>query len=256
MNLTTLDNVLWAAGFIGHVALLLVLLLRGRWREFPVFTSLIAYHVGVTTLLFFTHRYGSYQAYKNAYWTAAVGDFILQVALIYEIARIVLRPTGSWIADTRKTFLFWGALGVLIAFGAAETVTPATGSLFSKLEIRGVVFTSLLICELFFAMITAANRLGLQWRSHVMALGQGLTVWAMFALASDVAHIAFGWNRNFATLDYARMCFYLGALLFWTVSFWLPEQKRAPLSADMQKYLLAAHTRVQYDLERLTASRK
>jgi len=38
MHFTTLDNVLWAAGFIGNVALLCVLLLRRRWRTFPVFT--------------------------------------------------------------------------------------------------------------------------------------------------------------------------------------------------------------------------
>ena len=35
MNLGVLDNILWAAGFIGHAALLLVLLLRRRWRQFP-----------------------------------------------------------------------------------------------------------------------------------------------------------------------------------------------------------------------------
>lgn len=256
MNLTTLDNVLWAAGFIGHVALLFVMVQRGRWREFPVFTSLIAYHVGVTVVLFYAYRYFDKQGYGHAYWTAAVGDFLFQVALIYEIARIVLRPTGSWVMDARKAFLFWGALGIFVAFGVALTVTPATGSVMSKLEVRGIVFTSLLTCELFLAMITAANRLGLQWRSHVMALGQGLTVWALFALISDAAHIALGWNRNFRVLDDARMFFYLGALLFWIVSFWLPEQKRAPLSPDMQKYLVAAQTNVQYDLERLADSRK
>ena len=35
MTLTTLDNVLWAAGFIGHVALFLVLVVRGRIKNIP-----------------------------------------------------------------------------------------------------------------------------------------------------------------------------------------------------------------------------
>ena len=48
MGLTVLDNALWVAGFVGHVALLAVLLVRSRWRNFPVFTSLIAYQAAVT----------------------------------------------------------------------------------------------------------------------------------------------------------------------------------------------------------------
>jgi len=63
MGLTILDNALWVAGFVGHVALLAVLLVRSRWRNFPVFTSLIAYQAAVTVTLFLVSRYGSRQAY-------------------------------------------------------------------------------------------------------------------------------------------------------------------------------------------------
>ena len=36
------DNaLLWAAGFIGHIALMLVLIIRKRWRDFPVFTAFV-----------------------------------------------------------------------------------------------------------------------------------------------------------------------------------------------------------------------
>ena len=41
MPLTNLDLLLWVAGFLGHLALLLILLLRRRVRMFPVFTTLI-----------------------------------------------------------------------------------------------------------------------------------------------------------------------------------------------------------------------
>lgn len=256
MNFTIMDNLFWAAGFIGHVALLSILVLRGRWRTFPVFTSLIAYQAMVTVVLFSASRLGGENAYDGVYWTAAAGSFGFQLGMIYEIARIVLRPTGSWVRDARRSFLLWSGLGVLVALGAAWAVTPAASSSLSTLEVRGVLFTSLLTCEVFLAMSAAANRLGLLWRSHVMALGQGLTVWALIALMSDAAHIALGWNRDFAVLDYIRMLFYLGALGFWIVAFWLPERKRAPLSSDMREYLVALHSRVQYDLERLAASKK
>ncbi len=256
MNLTILDNVFWAAGFIGHVALLSVLVLRGRWRNFPVFTSLIGYHALVTVALFLILRFGNRHAYSITYWAAAIGSFAFQLGLIYEIASIVLRPTGTWVRDAKKPFLLWSGLAILIAFCAAWTVTPAASSSLSTLEVRGVLFTSLLICEVFLAISAAANRLGLQWRSHVMALGQGLTVWALVALMSDAAHIALGWNQDFVVLDYVRMFFYLGALAFWMAAFWRPERERAPLSPDMREYLVALHSRVQYDLDRLAASKK
>ena len=98
-------------------------------------------------------------------------------------------------------------------------------------------------------MIVSANRLGLQWRSHVVALSQGLTFWALLTLGSNVLHVLAGWQRDFTLYDRIRGFAYLGALVFWTVSFWLPETRRAPISSEMEAYLLALHRRVQYDLD-------
>lgn len=254
MKIAGLDELLWAAGFIGHVALFLVLMFRGRWRAFPVFTSLIGYQALVTAVLFVTYRIGTRHAYVDVYWTTAAGDFLFQLALIYEIASAVLRPTGTWVADARKTFLLGSGAGILVALVTALMVTPAASSLLSTLEARGAFFTSLLICELFLAMIASANRLGLQWRSHVVALGQGLTVWAIMALISDAAN-SFGWIPGFLLRDHIRMFFYLGALVYWMGAFWLPERERAPLSPEMRNYLVALHSRVQYDLERSSSSK-
>jgi hypothetical protein len=41
MDISLLDRALWIAGFFGHAILLLVLIVRERWRTFPVFTALI-----------------------------------------------------------------------------------------------------------------------------------------------------------------------------------------------------------------------
>src|SRR5882762_3959874 len=114
MQLTVLDNVLWAASFIGHVALLCILMLRKRWRAFPVFTLYNAYHVIQTAVLFLVYHYGSRHAYGKSYWALAVGAFIFQLGWIYEIAKDVLRPTGTWIRDARAQFLLWSGLGILL----------------------------------------------------------------------------------------------------------------------------------------------
>jgi hypothetical protein len=250
-SVAALDNIFWAAGFLGHLVLLVVLLIRRRVREFPVFTSFIAYVTMRTVVLFLIWRYGSVYAYKLGYWVLSPGDYAFQIAIIFEIGRNVLRPTGTWVQDARMGFLLWSAVGTLIAVCLSLAITPPEAKGFDLWMARVTVFTSLLTCATFLAMSAAANRLGLIWRSHVMALGQGLTVWALFALFGDLVHLAVGWRPDFVLFDRFRMLAYLGAVLFWTIAFWLPERKRAPLSVDMQNYLLALHQKVQSDLERI-----
>ncbi len=249
MTSPSLSNVLWAAGFFGHIALLTVLTFRQRTRKFPVFTAFIAFHVLMTSLLFLVSRSGSHHGYFLAYWSTAFLDYLFQIALIFEIARIVLRPTGTWVSDARRSFLLAGSLGLMLAAVVAFGLGSPNAKGLDLFEERVTLFTSLLTCELFAAMIMTANRLGLQWRSHVIALGQGLTLWALLNLGSDVLHVLAGWQRDFSLYDGIREFAYLGALLFWIVSFWLPEAERAPLSPNMEAYLLALHRRVQYDLD-------
>ncbi len=250
MNSASLENFLWAASFVGHAALLIVLLVRRRWRGTPVFTAAICYQLLESALLFVLSRHAAAHTYYVAYWTLAVGDYGLQVALIFELARIVLRPVGMWVRDARRGFLAWSAAGTLLAAGLAMTVAPPAMKGVDLWDARALVFTSLLTCELFLAMSASANRLGLAWRSHVMAIGQGLTVWAAIALLGDLGHVVLGPGKSFVMLDDLREFAYLGVLAFWTVSLWLPEKARAPLSPDMQEYLVALHRKVQYDLER------
>jgi hypothetical protein len=254
MNLTTLDNILWAAGFIGHAALLVVLLVRRRWREFPIFTCLIGYQLLVTASLFLISRYRS-GSYALAYWICAGGDFVFQLALILEIARVVLRPTGTWVRDARASFVIAGTIGTVVALAVCLSVKPLMPSA-NVWEVRGDLFTALLTCELFLAMLYASNRLGLEWRNHVMGLAQGFTVWAFTSLVSDTAHMILGWGHQFVILDRLLMFLYLAALVYWAVTFWIPERNRAPVSTEMREYLIALHSKVQYDLEKVNASRK
>ena len=252
MHLSTLDNALWAAGLIGHAALLFVLVLRRRFREFPVFTFLVGFEAFRTVLLFLVFRYGTRHGYFLAYWSTGFADYLFQIALIFEIARNILRPTGTWIVDARRTFLAWSAVGLFAAAALASQIGPPQSKGFDLWDTRITVFTSLLTCELFIAMSAAANWLGLQWRSHVVALGQGIFIWAFIALLEDFAHVALGWDREFAVFVHVRMFVYLCVLVYWMVAFWLPEEVRAPLSPEMKAYLVALHERVKYDRTSIT----
>jgi hypothetical protein len=251
MTLSILDNMLWAAGLLGHVALLFVLIIKRRSHDFPVLVSFVAFEVARTVLLFLVLRHGTRHGYFLAYWITGFADYAFQVALIFEIARDVLRPTGTWLRDAARSFLGWGAAGLVAAATLALQIGPPQSKGFDLWDTRITIFTSVLTCALFLAMSMAVNNLGLQWRSRVVALGQGLFVWAFVALLEEFAHAALGWNRDFVVLAHIRMFVYLAVLIYWVVAFWLPEKVRAPLSPEMMSYLVALHKRVAYDIERV-----
>ena len=247
MTLSVLDNVLWAASLLGHMVLAVVLISRRRVRQFPVFSSFIVFSAVATVGLFVTSRRASSHAYFVGYWINAGLDYAFQVALIVEIGRSVLRPTGRWVLEARKSFLVWSAAGLVAAALVAFEVGPTQSKGFELWATRLTMFTDLMTCGLFLAMMTAANRLGLLWRNQVFAIGQGLFIWAFIELLADVAHTALGWNREFVVLDHIQMVAYLAVVIFWSVTFWLPERARAELSPEIRNYLVAAARKLEYD---------
>jgi hypothetical protein len=255
MNLSAQDEALWAAGLVGNAVLFAALILRQRWRGFPVFTVLIGFYVARTVLLFAMYRYSSALWYARVYWFAASMDFGLQLGVVWEVARIVMRPTGTWVQDARKQFYLWGGAGVLLAAALPWLVSPPASNLLGVMEVRGNLFTSVLICELFFVVTLTSTRLGLGWRNHVAALIVGWAVWVIVAMFVDGLHSFFGAQRYFTVLEHVRMYVYLGALGYWIVQFWLQEPARRPISPELREHILALHTRVQSNLDTLDGRR-
>lgn len=253
MHVSAADKFLWAAGFLGTAALLAVLLIRGRWRQFPVLTVWFAFLTVRTITLFLLYNAHRAHAYKLEYLVALVIDFGLQLGVAVEIARIVLRPTGTWVQDARARFVVAGIAGAVVAGLLAWWVSPPALRVDLAWRIRANLFTSLVICELFVVMSLTANRLGLGWRNHVMAVGQGLTVWTSIMVVTTALQSFLGTRHLYADLDDIRGWAYCGATLWIAVQLWIEEPARQPIAPDLHEYILALHRRVEYDLQRLDA---
>lgn len=255
MNLSALDWLLVTATLLGNAALFAVLVIRRRWRDFPVFTSYMGFDTLLVPLLIVIVRLGSQWWYSRVYWSSVLIEFVLQLGVIWEIARIVMRPTGTWVRDAKKQFILWGAAGILLAAALPWLVSPPAVSLLERLEVRGNLFTSLVICELIAVVTRTSKTLGLGWRNHVMALGNGWTAWAVIAILVDGLHSFFGGERYFRTLEHVRMFAYLTALGYWLVQFWLEEPVRQPISPELSNYIQSLHRRINIDLDTLDAQR-
>lgn len=255
MNLSAFDLLLIASTSLGVTSLFAVLLVRNRWREFPVFTIFAGFESILIPFLFVTSRYGSRDLYSQVFWVSVFIEFVLQLGVVGEIARIVMRPTGTWIRDAKKTFVIWGTIGVLLAAAIPWLVSPPSPTFLGRLEVRGNLFTSLVICELIAVITRTSKSLGLGWRNHVMALGNGWTAWAVIAILVDGLHSYLGVRADFALLEHVRMVVWLAALGYWNVQFWLEEPVRKPISPELSDYIQNLHRRMKMDLDSLDAQR-
>jgi hypothetical protein len=255
MDLSTLDGVLWTTGFLGEAVLFAILMVRHRWKDFPAFTAFSGFAVMRDLLLYTIYLRYSSVWYARAYWSMALLDFALQLGVVWEIARIVLQPTGSWVLDAKRQFILWGAAGILFAVALPSLVTPPAATLLDRMEVRGNLFTSLVVCELIAVVTRTSKSLGLGWRNHVMALGNGWTAWALAAILVDGLHSYFGAQRYFTALEHVRMFVYLAVLGYWMVQFWLEEPARRPISPELRAYIEDLHRRVQNNLDSLEAQR-
>lgn len=251
MHLAAWDKFWWAAGFLSTLVLFAILVGRGRWRQFPALTLWFGFLATRTLILFSFFNAHWIHAYSLTWYVGLWIDFGLQLAVAVEIARIVLRPTGTWVHDARARFVWAGVAGAVVAGLLAWWVSPPGSSVAMAWRIRGNLFTSLVICELFVVMSMTANRLGLGWRNHVMAVGQGLTAWLSVMVVTTGLQSFLGWQHLYADLDYIRYLAYFGATLWIARQLWIPEPERQSISADLQEYILALHRRVEYDLRRL-----
>jgi hypothetical protein len=253
MHYTPLVMLYWALGSAVSFALFLALTLRGRWRQFPVLTAWFAFLTVRAILLFAAYLDGSTLWYTRIWMAGLSIDFVLQLWIVLEIARIVLRPTGTWVRDARGYFFAAGLTGIAVAAFLTWYVSPMAASPRRVWEIRSNLFTSLVICELFVVMSMTANRLGLGWRNHVMAVGQTLTVWSAVMVIKTAIQSFPATQHFYGQLDQIRQVTYAVTTCWLILQLWRDEPERKPISPELSEYILALHRRVEYDLRRLDA---
>lgn len=248
--------ILWAAGFVEHAGLLFVLIARKRWKTFPIFTALIGFNAFRTILLFLLYKYGSLHRYWVVYSVASIIDLFLQLGIIFELARVVLKPTGTWVRDARQIFLICGVTGAAVAAAIAYFIHPTSDSLLDFWVEKGNLFSAMLTLELFASMLFTSTQLGLLGSSHVMRLGQGWAIWAIADLIAEGAYSHFGPEWHHGVIDGVRILSYQLVTIYWIITLWRSEPERRTLSPEMQAYLESLHGQLKSELKHLSSIEK
>lgn len=252
MHLSLATAVLAVLGLCCEIAMLVTLVSRKRYRTFPVFTAYFAFNVPRWFAEFATYLLNYASLYRDLYYSFLLLDYLFQLAIILEIARIVLRPTGSWLRDARAMFLGIGLTGAVLAAALSWWITPPGQSPWVVWPLRANLFTSLLTCELFVTMSFTARYLGLGWRNHVMALAQGWTFYNIVMVITTGLQSYFG-RAHYMVIDNFRGAAFLTGMTYIIVQLWVHEPERHPIDPELRRYIIALHERVEYDLRRLDA---
>lgn len=187
-------RVLWYAKWIAPAvmqALILVVMIRRRlFREFPLFLVYTAFEV-----VYFACRFPLYFQ-ENAYtkffyisWTGKAFEMALGFAVIYEIFRHVFRPYPA-LAQLGKILFRWGLVVLLFVVTIATASADGNGVIQVLVLIeRGL---SIIQCGLLLLLFLFSSYFGLTWRHYVFGIGVGFGLFGTIALATAALHAQFG----------------------------------------------------------------
>ena len=254
MHLTGLDLLFWAAGFGAHLILLSVLLVRHRYRQFPIFTAFIFMNVLRTIALYFTESLGTKATYFYTFWSFGLLDTLLQISVVYEMYALTFRPLGTWARDTRAQLKWLTMLAVLVAAGLTWLAAPHARLWMQVAVIKGTFFSSVLMTELFVGMMALSVKAGLPSKTHVARISQGLGLYSAVDVVVEAAHSYFGVGHGvhiYTTLSQVRMTAYLVCVGYWIVMLW----QEAPAAREMPErvlgQLIELKSAVDSDLEEI-----
>jgi hypothetical protein len=254
MGLHFLDLALWAAGPVLNAVLLCVLCVRRRARIFPALASWCVFSLLSTAALFCIYRVAP-RSYAAAYWTVDALDVLFQIAVVAEVARIVFLPLNKPLGKSR---VWLGSLAScsLLSFVIVWLIHPVASTPTGLWEIRGDLFTSLLISGMFTIVLFMSQKLGLHWRSHVMSIGYGLTVWAVLGLIIGLLHGYWGRNAHYAEVEHLRILVYLAMFCYWSFALWRNEPEKELPTSEMREAILHITDKVSYDLAKVLGTRE
>jgi hypothetical protein len=205
-------------------------------------------------VLFFIYRLGSDHTYAVVYWVVDGLDALLQIAVIGEVARIVFHTGDSRVQGIQLSPLI--AVTASIAFAIVWWIRPIADTRAGVWEIRGDLFTSLIVGLTFALVLGLSQKRGMHWRFHVMSIGYGLMVWAMVTLVIGLLHGYWGRHTHYIGVEHVRMLVYHAILCYWIFALWRDEPEREQLPPEMRDAILHLTDKVSYDLAKVLGTRE
>jgi hypothetical protein len=220
-----INHLIFAAGLLEHLLLLVVLFKRKRVARFPWFTLLIIFYVVRSVGLVTALRVSGHPAPLFASMIIDLTDVLLQCAVLAELSWNSLQPLGAIRRFTVPLLLV--ASGIVIVNRLAP---PGHTTLRTTLVLMHFLL-SVLMVEWAIVLAFLLRPLRLSWRSHVAVISLGFGVYSAALLAGGGYFTVGREMRDYVFFSFFRIIIYLLIVLFWSVSLWFAEPGPTKLQA-------------------------
>ena len=235
MGLQAIYSVVSTLGFGAEIALLVILLARAQYKPFPVFTLYIAYNLLSDVVVLASVAIYSVRVERSVQFASLPLQYLLELAVLFEIAWKVLRPVNSSLPTALvRTFLAFVALAILGGTFLAWHV-QATGNTIDDIERPLNLTVGLLRMLIFAATAGFAQLLGIGWKDKVLQLATALSFYSAVDLMVTLGERHLGGSN---ALDPLRAIAYLLELGFLVYAFTTKEVRRAEFSPQMEQFLI------------------
>jgi hypothetical protein len=209
-----MQHAIWAAGLIGHLILVAVLLSTGRARRFPFFTLLIVFDILRALALSLVLGHLVRPALLMASLGFEISDLVLEFGTLTELVATALRPLERIRRVTLPLLLL--ASGI-VAVTHLAPVSHYTGRA-APLLLHFLLGVLMLEWALVLALLLGALRL--RWNSDVAAISFGFGVYSA-ALLFAGGYFRVGRDlSDYIFFSYLRIFVYLAVVLWWIVALW------------------------------------
>jgi hypothetical protein len=245
MHLPTMDLVLWTLTMAGEVTLVIFLLTKGMGRHFPIFTSYMIFNLIEDPLAWVLNSTTAPEVYARFYFAVTLLDSLLQLLVLFEIGRNVLRPSRKSlpfpILPVATVVILICAI-IAASFSPAFTLTSVRHG--TEVFLRITLGLAVLKVLLFAALAGFSQLLGIGWKNRVFQLATGLAFYGVASLFVQltIRHLQTAnypsYVSHFVVLTQIQSAAYVGTLVLWIWAFSRNEAPRKDFTPQMQEVLV------------------
>jgi hypothetical protein len=235
----TLDGILRFAGFGTEIVLVLLILTRRLYKQFPVFCAYLVWDL-LDNLILYAIASRSPANYFQIFITALAVDSVFEFAVLVELAWSVLRPFRSALPR--------GAIVIvaLLVVGVGAAVWPFSYSVAyghygpqSRLFLH--MYQTIAIMRILFFLVLAgcSQLLAINRRDRELQIATGLGFFSLVSVAVSIIHSGQAAGPLYHHLDQVVEACNVGCLLYWFYSFARKAVPRREFTPQMQSLLLA-----------------
>jgi hypothetical protein len=211
------NHLIWAAGLLGHLLLLVVLFRCKRVARFPCFTLLIFFYLVRSIGLVVALRISGHPAPLFVSMVLDITDVLLQWAVLGELTWTALRPLDGLRRVTLPLLLVTSGVLIVLRLAPRGSVNLPT------ILVLMHFLLSVLMVEWALVLASLLRALRLSWRSHVVAISFGYGIYSAALLAGGGYFRTGREMRDYIFFSFFRIGVYLLIVVWWTISLWRKE---------------------------------